>query len=67
MATDGWSSFLKYALAHQVPNGPSTIEALEKVYRKHKGSRHATIVALFKTQGQLDFMRQYDREVGLGR
>jgi len=63
MATDGWSSFLKYALSHGVHNGPVTIRALHKVYNMHKGSRHETIVALFRTQGELDFLIQYDREM----
>lgn len=60
----GWKGFKKYAIAHGVHNGSSTISALKKVYETHKGSRYSTIVALFKTQGQLNFVKEYNKEMG---
>lgn len=48
----GWKDFKKYALAHGVHNGPSTIASLQNVYEKNKGSKYSTIVALFKARGE---------------
>ena len=62
--TRGWSEFKKYAITHGVNNGPSTIASLHAVYEKNKGSKYSTIVALFKTHGQLNFLKQYNKEMG---
>lgn len=67
MANSGWDAFRKYALAHGVHNGPTTIRELHKVYNKHKGSQYKTIVALFKSRGEIQFMRDYEREMGGSR
>jgi len=60
----GWESFKKYALSHGVHNGPGTLAELRKVYENNKGSKYSTIVALFKARGQLNFLRQYNKEMG---
>lgn len=62
--TRGWPDFKKYALAHGVHNGPSTIASLKDVYEENKGSKYSTIVKLFKTKGSLNFLRQYNKEMG---
>ena len=60
----GWGEFKKYALAHGVHGGPSTLAALQECYEDNKGSKYATIVALFKTKGKLAFLKEYNKEMG---
>jgi len=60
----GWETFKKYALSHGVHNGPVTLKDLRKVYEKNKGSRYSTIVDLFKTQGRLASLKEYNEEMG---
>lgn len=60
----GWKDFKKYALAHGVHSGPSTIASLHTVYEANKGSKYSTIVALFKSKGQLNSLREYNKEMG---
>ena len=62
--TRGWPDFKKYALAHGVHSGPSTIASLHTVYENNKGSKYSTIVSLFKTRGQLNFLKEYNKEMG---
>lgn len=59
-----WRQFKKYAIEHGINNGPTTLAALADVYETHKGSHWITIVSLFKVQGQLNFLRQYNKEMG---
>lgn len=61
--TRGWRDFKKYALAHGVHNGPVTIRALMTCYEQNKGSRYATIVALFKMTGRLLSLKEYHKEM----
>lgn len=63
MSKSGFEKFLDYALRQGVHNGPATIRDLERTYNKHKGSRYSTIVALFKTEGENRFQKQYEDEV----
>ena len=60
----GWKDFKKYALAHGIHNGPSTIASLQNVYEKNKGSKYSTIVALFKARGELSGLKEYNKEMG---
>ena len=62
--TNHWRQFKKYAIANGIHNGPATLTALADVYEMHKGSRWATIVALFKVRGQLNLLKQYNAEMG---
>lgn len=60
----GFTTFKKYAIIQGIHNGQSTIEALRLVYEQNKGSKWDTIIKLFKTKGQLDFLEQYNKEMG---
>jgi hypothetical protein len=60
----GWKDFKKYAIKHGVHNGPHTLNELYKVYEKNKGSKYSTIVELFKTQGRLKSLKDYNKEMG---
>ncbi|MCK9593771.1 MAG: hypothetical protein M0Q91_17360 [Methanoregula sp.] len=59
-----YKQFAKYAISMGVHDGPATLAALSKVYEEHKGSRWITIVALFKAQGAINFLRDYNKEMG---
>ena len=60
----GYSAFEKYAIGQGVHGGPRTMEALNDLYQQHKGSRWATIVELFKTNGELLKLKEYCAEMG---
>lgn len=60
----GFTAFKNYAVTQGIHNGQSTLEALRLVYEIHKGSKWDTIISLFKTQGQLNFLQQYNKEMG---
>jgi hypothetical protein len=60
----GFTAFKNYAITQSVHNGQSTIEALRLVYEQNKGSKWDTIIKLFKTQGQLNFLEQYNKDMG---
>lgn len=60
----GFSAFKKYAISQGIHDGQTTIEALRIVYEQNKSSKWDTIISLFKTQGQLNFLKQYNKEMG---
>ena len=48
-----YAKFNRYAVEkHGVHKGAATLEALDKLYEKHKGSRWDTIIEIFKERGQ---------------